>query len=61
MLTTPKAGANPAASLQVIDEDAVHTLEEQDDAPNLEDGLRSETPIELPTTEITIFPNRGPL
>ena len=61
MLTAANDWENPAASLHVIDEDAVHALAEQDEDPNLVDKLKSEIPIELPNTEITIFPRRGPL
>jgi hypothetical protein len=48
-------------SLHVTDDDGIHTLELHEDAPNLEDGHRSETPKEDPNTETKIFPKRGPL
>jgi hypothetical protein len=59
--TTGNAAEKPAASLQFIDDDVIHILEVQEDAPNLADGLKSKPPIEAPNTGITILPKRGPL
>jgi hypothetical protein len=47
--------------LQVIEEDAIHTLAVHAEAPNLAEGHKSETPMEAPNIDITTFPKRGPL